>query len=73
MKEAAFKCQFPLSRAMLEFADLAIDVDAEDGVFSARFQRAAAPFYAGYRLSGRFAVSCGHVASAVVVTTERLP
>ena len=44
MKEAAFKCQYPLSGAMLEFADLAIDVDAEAGIFAAHFQKAAPPF-----------------------------
>ena len=73
MKEAAFKCQFPLSRAMLEFADLVIDVDAEAGTFSATFRKFAAPFRAHDRLVGRFAVSGYHIASAVVITSERAP
>lgn len=73
MKEAAFKCQFPLSRAMLEFADLAIDADREAGIFSATFQKNAAPFRVGNRLVGRFALSDGHIASAVVLTSERTP
>lgn len=73
MKEAAFKCQFPLSKAMLEFADLAIDVDVEAGMFSATFRKAVAPFHADDRLVGRFALSGDHIASAVVVTSECAP
>jgi 4'-phosphopantetheinyl transferase EntD len=73
MKEAAFKCQFPLSGAMLDFADLAIDIDAEAGMFSATFQKSAVPFQVDARLVGRFAVSRDHIASAVVMTSERAP
>jgi 4'-phosphopantetheinyl transferase EntD len=73
MKEASFKCQYPLSCAMLEFADLAIDVDAGAGTFAATYQKAAPPFDVHDRLVGRFAISAGHVASAVVVTSERVP
>ncbi len=70
MKEAAFKCQYPLSGAMLEFADLTIDVDAEAGTFSATYQRAVPQFQVHDRLLGRFAISAGHIAAAVVVTSE---
>ncbi|MFM9847919.1 MAG: 4'-phosphopantetheinyl transferase [Hyphomicrobiaceae bacterium] len=70
MKEAAFKCQFPLSSAMLEFADLATNLDTGSGTFAATYQRAACPFRIGDRLAGRFAVAAGHIASAVVVTSE---
>jgi 4'-phosphopantetheinyl transferase EntD len=73
MKEAAFKCQFPLSQAMLDFSDFAIDIDVAAGKFSAIFQRDVAPFHANDRLSGRFAISKEHVASAVVITSERAP
>ena len=73
MKEAAFKCQFPLSRAMLEFADFAIDIDARTRTFSATFCRDVAPFHAGHRLAGRFAITGGHIASAVVLTLEQEP
>jgi 4'-phosphopantetheinyl transferase EntD len=71
MKEAAFKCQFPLSGAMLDFSDLAIDIDAKAGTFVATFQRSAVPFHVDDRLVGRFAVSGGHIASAVAVMSER--
>lgn len=73
MKEAAFKCQYPLSGAMLEFSDLAINVDGEAGTFAATYQKAAPPFHAYDRLAGRFAISAGHIASAVVVTSEHVP
>jgi 4'-phosphopantetheinyl transferase EntD len=71
MKEAAFKCQYPLSGAMLEFADLVLDVDGEGKAFCATYQKAAPPFRVHDRLVGRFAISAGHIASAVVVMSER--
>jgi 4'-phosphopantetheinyl transferase EntD len=70
MKEAAFKCQFPISRTMLEFADLAIDVDVERRTFTATYQRAVPQFEVHDRLFGRFAISAGHIAAAVVVTSK---
>lgn len=73
MKEAAFKCQYALSRAMLEFSDLAIDVDAEAGTFAATYRKVVPPFGINHRLSGRFAVSAEYFASAVVVTSEQVP
>ena len=72
MKEAAFKCQYALSRAMLEFADLAIDVDAEAGTFAATYRKAVPPFDVHDRLFGRFAIAADHIASAVVVTSEHV-
>jgi 4'-phosphopantetheinyl transferase EntD len=73
MKEAAFKCQYALSCAMLEFADLAIDVDAEAGIFAATYRKVVPPFGVHHRLSGRFAISAEHIASAVVLTSEQVP
>ncbi len=72
LKEAAFKCQYPLSGAMMEFADFAIDVDVEAGTFSAIYQRAVAQFKVHDQLLGRFAISTGHIASAVVATSKSL-
>jgi 4'-phosphopantetheinyl transferase EntD len=69
MKEASFKCQYPLTCAMLEFTDLAIHVEADAGIFSATFQKAVPPFDVHDRLVGRFAISAGHIASAVVMTS----
>jgi len=72
MKEASFKCQYALSYAMLEFADLAIDVDAEAGTFVATYHKVVPPFDVHDRLLGRFAISAEHIASAVVVTSEHV-
>jgi 4'-phosphopantetheinyl transferase EntD len=72
MKEAAFKCQYALSRAMLEFADLGVDIDAETGTFSATYHKVVPPFDVHDRLFGRFAISAEHIASAVVVTSEHV-
>jgi 4'-phosphopantetheinyl transferase EntD len=73
MKEAAFKCQYALSRAMLEFADLAIDVDSDAGTFAASYRKVVPPFDINDRLCGRFAISAEHIASAVVLTSEQVP
>jgi 4'-phosphopantetheinyl transferase EntD len=72
MKEAAFKCQYALSRAMLEFADLAVDIDVETGTFSATYHKVVPPFDIHDRLFGRFAISAEHIASAVVLTAEHV-
>ncbi len=73
MKEAAFKCQYAISCAMLEFSDLAIDVDPEAGTFAATYRKVVPPFGIHDRLSGRFAISAEHIASAVVLTSEQVP
>jgi 4'-phosphopantetheinyl transferase EntD len=71
MKEAAFKCRYALSHAMLEFADLA--VDAEAGTLGATYRTVVPPFDVHDRLRGRFAISAEHIASAVVPTSEQVP
>lgn len=71
MKEAAFKCQYPISGALLEFADFAVDVDAQAEIFSAKFRRAMPGFEVHDRLLGRFALLGGYIASVVVMTSER--
>jgi hypothetical protein len=54
-------------------ANLAIDVDPQAGTSAAEYQRAASRFRIGDKLVGRFAVSAGHIAIAVVVTSEFAP
>jgi 4'-phosphopantetheinyl transferase EntD len=70
MKEATFKCQYPLTRAALEFEDITIDIDPGAGKFVATFQKAVPQFGVHHRLAGRFAISSGHITSAVVITSE---
>jgi 4'-phosphopantetheinyl transferase EntD len=72
MKEAAFKCQFPLSRTLLEFMDLQIVSGPEDGTFAAIFRRDAHPFRCGDRITGRFAICAGHIVSANILHLSEL-
>jgi len=73
IKEAAFKCQYGLSRTMLEFSDLAIDVDVDTGTFAATYRKVVPPFGVQDRLYGRFAIAAEIIASAVVLTSEQMP
>ncbi|TDK42130.1 4'-phosphopantetheinyl transferase family protein [Antarcticimicrobium luteum] len=67
-KEAAYKAQYPLSRTLFDFQTLEIELDAGGaGHFTARFLRAVAPFAAGSRLSGRYAIGGGRIVTAVVL------
>ena len=50
LKEAAFKCQYALSCAMLDFADFAIDADAVAATFSASYRKVVPPFDIHHRL-----------------------
>lgn len=58
-KEAAFKCQYPLTGALFGFDAMTIEIDPEAGILAARFTRAVPPFEAGTVLHGRFARSTG--------------
>jgi hypothetical protein len=70
MKEAAYKCQYALSSAMSDFA---IDVDAEAGAFTASYRKFVPPFDSHHPIRGRFAISAGYIASAVVLTSVQVP
>lgn len=59
-KEAAYKCQYPLSGTFLEFEDVVIR-HASDDRFDAVFQRSAPPFSRGATIGGRFVWAGGHV------------
>jgi hypothetical protein len=53
-------CSFhALSRAMLEFADLAVDIDTETGTFSATYYKLVPTFDVHDRLFARFPISAG--------------
>ncbi len=52
VKEAAYKCQFPLSGQLLEFTDLEVAIDPV-GRFAARYARPAPPFVIGDTIAGR--------------------
>lgn len=67
-KESAFKCQYALSRAMLAYHAMRIDLDLPAQRFVAVFQRDANPFASGDELQGRLLVSGGYILTAVALT-----
>ena len=66
-KECAFKCQFPLTRKMLDFDDLTISIDHARGTFIAIFCRGAAPFQRGAALGGRLRIGDGFIVTAMTI------
>lgn len=68
-KECAYKCQYTLSRTMLEFSDLEITADPETGQFEATFLRTVPRFEQGARLYGRHMTAEGHIITGITVRT----
>ena len=66
-KECAFKCQFPMSQAMLDFSELTISIDRASDTFTAIFCRDAAPFQRGALLRGRLRIGNGFIVSAMAI------
>lgn len=62
IKEAVYKCQFPLSRTFLGFQDVCVELEEDRFVASIRDEKAAD--LAAPHVRGRFAVRAGHVFSA---------
>lgn len=58
-KEAAYKCQFPLSQSVLGFDAIRISVDPAARRLTAEFRIDVPPFRAGTLLRGRFARAGG--------------
>ena len=68
IKEAVYKCQFPISRAFLGFHD--VEVELEEDHFCAVILEEKAAALAAREISGRFALSAGHVFSAARLDQE---
>ena len=68
IKEAVYKCQFPISRIFLGFHD--VEVQLEEGRFHAVIHQERASALAGPEISGRFALRAGHVFSAARLNQE---
>jgi 4'-phosphopantetheinyl transferase EntD len=62
IKEAVYKCQFPISRTFLGFHD--VEVELEEGRFQAIIHQEEASVLAGREVSGHFILRAGHVFSA---------
>lgn len=66
-KECAYKCQYALSSTLLDFQDLAIDMDLGEERFTAHFLRDVPPFRRGDRLAGRIRLRSAHIVSAMSI------
>lgn len=66
-KECAYKCQYPLTLAFLEYDAMSIELDLAAGSFRARFEIEAGSFKAGDALDGRVGIANGHIACFMVL------
>ncbi len=73
-KEATYKCQYPLTGAMLDFPDLEVALDLPGGRFSTMLRRAAGPcLSAGSTLHGALCFQAGHVLTGLALRPVDLP
>ncbi|MBZ0129760.1 MAG: 4'-phosphopantetheinyl transferase superfamily protein [Rhodobacteraceae bacterium] len=64
-KEAAYKCQYPLSSTVLDFDALTIRPDDSGPGFRAVFRQPVAPFQTGSALPGRSVTAAGYILTCV--------
>jgi 4'-phosphopantetheinyl transferase EntD len=72
-KEAFFKCQYGVSRAMIDFQAARVTFAAGGGSFVACFTRQVGPFAEGRALDGRFHVDEAVIATGVMLVTGITP
>ena len=65
-KEAAYKCQYPLTGEMFGFETFGIDLSLDRGVFSARFLNAVGNFGRCDRLDGHIWIAANHFVALVI-------
>ncbi len=65
-KECAYKCRYPLTRTLLEFADMRIEIDAVAGAFTA-VPRSRAAGLPEERFGGRWRSGAGHVLTGMML------
>lgn len=70
IKEAAFKAQYPLSRAMFGFHHLHVSVNEADATFEARFQETAGRFQTGDVIAGRYAHAAGYIVAGAALKAK---
>ncbi len=66
-KEAAYKCQYMLTRRLFGFDGLEIALDPAAGRFEVRFTATVAPFMRNTRLAGRFAIGGGLIVTGMAL------
>lgn len=69
-KEAAYKAQYRLSGAFLDFDAMVVNIDTCDARFTAELRIDAGPFRTGHRFAGRFELSDGLIITAVTITPD---
>jgi 4'-phosphopantetheinyl transferase EntD len=69
-KECAYKTQYPLSRQMLEFHELRLEIDLRQGLFMATFARDCPPFAIGDEIAGGIRIERGHIACAAAIRSD---
>jgi 4'-phosphopantetheinyl transferase EntD len=67
-KECTYKCQYPLTRRLVDFH--AFEVDVHEETFTATFMMSVGQFRPGDRLTGRFLLSDGYIACAMALKDE---
>jgi 4'-phosphopantetheinyl transferase EntD len=70
IKEAFYKCQFPMTRTRLDFQDIEVESPAQ-GQCVVRLLRSASWLRAGEAIPGRYAMRHGWVTTAVTVPAGR--
>lgn len=64
-KEAVYKAQYQISRTMLGFQDVGLDMDLQAGRFSATIRHEVSGIPTGTRIGGRFVILSGNFVAAV--------
>lgn len=70
IKEAAYKCQYPLTGKMLDFHDFEVEIAPDQDRFTARFLRDAGRFRTGTALPGRYAFDNGLIVAAAILAAH---
>jgi 4'-phosphopantetheinyl transferase EntD len=71
IKEAIYKCVFPITHQFLGFEDVSVSCD--DGTFDVRLRVNAEPFPADSHFFGRWRRVGTHVVTAAWISAARLP
>ena len=64
-KECAYKCQYPLTRQLIDFH--AFEIGVHEETFTATFTASVGEFQSGDRLTGRFLLSNGYIVCAMAL------
>ncbi|AHB47827.1 phosphopantetheinyl transferase [Hyphomicrobium nitrativorans NL23] len=72
-KECAFKCQYPLTRRMLEFHEVSVSLDVGCEAFCASYLCDEVIAICGPAVRGRFRIAGASIACAIVLDVAALP